>query len=257
MARSTTIADPATRCTGVVVRAGRFIFQWRDYLFPVVLLGIGFGTTPRIAGKSTAVDHAVDASGFAVSLAGQLLRVLVIGLVYITRGGQNRQIWAHTLVDEGIFAHCRNPLYLGNLLIIFGLVVVHGGWAMYLVTLPFFVVAYSAVVRAEEQYLHARFGDVYARYCGRVPRWRPVLRGLLGTLRAGRFDWLKVIRKEYGTPFAWLSGFLALLLFKHSSPSAPPLDHAELQTVTAVWVALAVVYLIARTLKLRGLLGHG
>jgi Phospholipid methyltransferase len=204
-----------------------------------------------------AMDHAIDGAGFALSLAGQLLRVLVIGLVYITRGGQNRQIWANALVDRGIFAHCRNPLYLGNLLIISGLAIVHGGWAMSVIAVPFFALAYAAVVRAEEWYLRDRFGEAYARYCARVPRWRPLLRGLPATWRAGRFDWLKVIRKEYGTPFAWLSGFLALLLFEHSSPSAPPLDHAELQTVIAAWVALAVVYLIARTLKLRGLLGHG
>ena len=81
----------------------------------------------------------MDAAGALVSLSGQALRVLVIGLVYITRGGQNRQVWANALVDTGMFAHSRNPLYVANLLLFLGLAIVHNGWAMYLIVLPFFV----------------------------------------------------------------------------------------------------------------------
>ena len=60
-----------------------------------------------------------------------------------------------------------------------------------------------------------------------------------------------------GTPFGWLSGFLALLLWEHRSPSATALDRAELQLIAGVWMVLAVAYLIARTLKLLGWLGDG
>jgi protein-S-isoprenylcysteine O-methyltransferase Ste14 len=241
---------------GVVVRTGQIIFRWRDLLFPAVALFIGFGTRPVITGASMSVDHAVDAAGLGVSLGGQFWRVLVIGLVYITRGGQNRQIWANALVEQGVFAHCRNPLYIGNLLIVTGLAIVHGGWAMYLITVPFFGLAYSAVVRAEEWYLRERFGDVYANYCERVPRWRPLVRGLPATWGTGRIDWLKVLRKEYGTPFGWLSGCVLLLVWEHYSPSATPLDRAELGLLAGVWCALAVAYVVARVLKLRDLLGN-
>ena len=240
---------------GVVVCTGQFIFRWRDLLFPAVALVIGFGTSPVITAASMPLDHAVDAVGILVSLGGQVWRILVIGLVYITRGGQNRQIWANALVEEGVFAHCRNPLYLGNLLIVAGLAIVHGGWAMYLVTVPFFALAYSAVVRAEESYLRGRFGDAYATYCERVPRWWPLVRGLAATWRSGRFDWLKVLRKEYGTPFGWLSGTFLLLLWEHRSPFAMPLDGRELGLLAGLWTALAIAYVVARVLKLRGLLG--
>ncbi len=101
----------------------------------------------------------MDAIGILVSLLGQSLRVLVIGLVYITRGGQNRQVWANALVDTGMFAHSRNPLYLANLLLFLGLAIVHNGWAMYLIVVPFFVFAYVCIVAAEEQYLYGRFGE--------------------------------------------------------------------------------------------------
>ena len=236
-------------------RAGHFLFKSRDALFPVLILIVGFGTRPRVLGGDMRIDHMMDAIGFLVSLSGQALRVLVIGLVYITRGGQNRQVWANALVGGGMFAHCRNPLYVGNGLIILGIAIVHNGWAMYLIVVPAFAVAYACIVAAEEEYLLSRFGDAYVQYCQRVPRWIPSLRGLGRTLRDGRFDGLKVLRKEYGTPFGWISGFLVLLVFEHWSPSAPSISSTELRWIVAAWSMLAVAYMVTRTLKLRGYIG--
>ena len=237
-------------------RVGSVIFRVRDVLFPVVLLTVAFGTRPRIAAGDMRLDHLMDAIGALVSLTGQALRVLVIGLVYITRGGQNRQVWANALVDTGMFAHSRNPLYVANLLLFLGLAIVHNGWGMYLIVLPFFMVAYYCIVAAEEEYLRGRFGETYDDYCRRVPRWLPSLRGLSSTLRSTEFDWLKVLRKEYGTPFAWTSGLLILLVWEHvGAAGAPPLGRFELAFIIAVWIALAIAYLIVRTLKLKGRLG--
>jgi len=237
-------------------RIGHLIFRVRDALFPIVLLTVAFGTRPRLSGDSIATDHLVDALGIGVALLGESLRVLVIGLVYITRGGQNRQVWANSLVDTGMFAHSRNPLYLANLLLFLGLAIVHNGWAMYLLVVPFFVFAYVCIIAAEEQYLYGRFGETYADYCRRVPRWLPSLRGLSSTLRTTEFDWMKVLRKEYGTPFAWSSGTLILLVWEHyGAMGAPPLGRGEFAAIIAIWIVLAVAYLIVRTLKLSGRLG--
>jgi len=239
------------------VRAGNWTFRTRDALFPIVLLALAFGTRPRIAAGSMRCDHLVDAAGVLVSLIGQVLRVLVIGLVYITRGGQNRQVWANSLVDGGVFRHSRNPLYLANLLLVLGLAIVHNGWAMYLIALPFFFVAYSCVVMAEEHYLLGRFGDSYTSYCERVPRWIPVFRGFSATLTGTSFDGLKVLRKEYGTPVAWVSGVLLLLIWEHSAPGATPIGDRELSGIVTFWVGLLIAYVTVRTLKLRGRLGIG
>ena len=242
--------------TSAAVRIGNVIFRARDVLFPVVLLTVAFGTRPRLAGASMSTDHLVDAIGVLVAMTGQTLRVMVIGLVYITRGGQNRQVWANSLVDTGMFAHSRNPLYLANLLLFLGLAIVHNGWAMYAIVVPFFLFAYICIVAAEEHYLFGRFGETYAEYCRRVPRWLPSLRGLSSTLRSTEFDWLKVLRKEYGTPFAWTTGTLILLVWEHSGAAgAPPISRVELGSIIAIWIVLAIAYLIVRTLKLSGKLG--
>ena len=237
-----------------LARLGTALFKYRDALFPLVLIAAAFGTRPRLAG-TTPTDHVMDAVGFAVSATGQALRALVVGLVYITRGGQNRRPWANSLVEGGIFGHSRNPLYGANMLILLGLAMVHNGWAMYLIVLPLFALTYVAIVRAEEQYLSARFGGDYEAYCTRVPRWWPRFAGLGATIRQGSFNWLKVLRKEYGTPFAWISGFLLLLVWEHSSPGATPMTHAERNTIVLVWCAIAAAYTMVRKLKLSGRLG--
>ena len=115
----------------VPARLGNLIFRGRDALFPIVLLTLAFGTKPHIAGGSHSVDHLVDIAGVLVVLTGQLLRVMVIGLVYITRGGQDRRVWANTLVDGGMFGHSRNPLYFANVLIVLGLAIGPGGWSIF------------------------------------------------------------------------------------------------------------------------------
>ena len=237
-------------------RIGNVIFRLRDALFPIVLLTVAFGTRPTLAGDSMTTDHVVDAVGILIALLGQAFRVLVIGLVYITRGGQNRQVWANSLVDTGMFAHSRNPLYFANLLLFLGLAIVHNGWAMYLIVLPFFVLAYICIVAAEEHYLYGRFGEAYTEYCRRVPRWVPSMRGFSATLRSTEFDWMKVLRKEYGTPFAWTSGALVLLVWEHfGAAGAPPLGRGELAAIIGMWIVLAVAYLTVRTMKLSGRLG--
>jgi hypothetical protein len=67
---------------------------------------------------------------------------------------------------------------------------------------------------------------------------------------------MKVLRKEYGTPFAWTTGTLILLGWEHvRAARATPIGRGELAAIIGVWIVLAVAYLIVRTLKLSGRLG--
>lgn len=252
---TTSAASSPSSEPDIIARLGNLIFRARDWLFPIVLLTLAFGTRPRMTGGAARVDHVADVAGALVSMSGQLLRVLVIGLVYITRGGQNRRVWARALVDDGMFGHCRNPLYLANLLVVLGLAIVHNGLAMYLIGVPFFAGAYFCIVRAEEHYLREQFGAAYIDYCRRVPRWVPSFHGLSRTLRKTRFDWTRVLRKEYGTPFAWVSGLLVLLVWEHTVPGASPIGRLELRAIVTTWAVFAILYVVVRTLKLSGRLG--
>src|SRR4029078_10304588 len=116
-------------------------------------------------------DLVLDVLGVLLAASGQALRVVVIGLAYIRRGGVNKEGYADRLVQEGIFAHCRNPLYVGNFLALTGFCLIHDSWACYLICIPIFALAYLSIVLAEEEFLRAKFGEEFEAYCRCVPRF--------------------------------------------------------------------------------------
>ena len=237
--------------------AGRFFFKFRDLLFPLVFFGLALLSYPRLFLGSERWDHALDALGVAVALLGQLLRAVVIGFAYVRRGGKDKQIFADSLVQEGFFAHSRNPLYLGNFLALVGFCLIHNSALCYLLGIPFFALAYLSIVAAEEEYLLGRFGAVYEAYCRRVPRFIPSFRGLGETLGDMEFDWKRLVRKEYGSTFAGASCVLALLVWDEYARHGLGAAQSTLAAALWVWVPLTTAYLIARYLKKTGALGSG
>ena len=106
-----------------------------------------------------------------MALKGQVLRAAVIGYVYILRGGRDRQVYAEDLVTSGFFAHARNPLYLGNILILVGLFLIHGNpWVIGLGAV-FFLTGTRPSWRPRSRTWPARFGAAYQAYVRDVPRW--------------------------------------------------------------------------------------
>jgi protein-S-isoprenylcysteine O-methyltransferase Ste14 len=77
----------------------------------------------------------------------------------------------NALVTTGLFAHARNPVYLGGLIAIFGLaLMLHSDWMMILIVPAFLLLHYGVVLR-EELYLEKKFGAPYLAYKQSVPRY--------------------------------------------------------------------------------------
>jgi len=70
------------------------------------------------------------------------------------------------------YAHTRNPLYLGSMLIAAGFAVAIESWAIGLVLAVGFALIYIPVIASEERFLRATFPG-FARYCALVPRLIP------------------------------------------------------------------------------------
>jgi protein-S-isoprenylcysteine O-methyltransferase Ste14 len=233
-------------------RLGAMFFKHRNFLFPVVLLALAIGTPPRLFLGDTRSDALLDLAVVALAAAGQVIRAMTIGLEYITRGGKNQQVYAKSLVVGGVFSHCRNPLYLGNILGILAMMVIHHGFWMYAIGVPYFALAYASIIVEEERYLRGRFGPEYDEYCRRVPRlWlRPA--GLMQTLRSAPFRWKRLISKEYGTTFSGASALLGMLLWERYRLDAYDDQSRAIPAIVAVWAVLFVGYLTARVLKKQG-----
>ena len=78
---------------------------------------------------------------------------------------------ATALVITGPYHVTRNPIYVGFVLVYFGLsIVLTSIWVLALL-IPVLMILQLGVVMAEEAYLERKFGDAYRRYTERVPRW--------------------------------------------------------------------------------------
>lgn len=248
-------ATPAQDERSLLVRIGSFFFYSRNQLFAAIVLVLLLAFRPVYLAGSEVADRWLDVLGVLVAVSGQALRGLVIGTEYIQRGGKNKKVYADDLVTGGLFGHSRNPLYVGNLLIYFGLFLIHNSPWVYLLGVPFFLFAYRAIVATEEDYLQRKFGETYQEYCRSVPRWLPRLRGLRQTLSAGRFDWLKVLRKDYTQIATCLGGCVALLAYETLVHHTYQQAHAYLNTLAACMVVLAVCWVFLLYAKVTGRLG--
>jgi hypothetical protein len=189
--------------------------------------------------------------GLAVTVLGQVIRGATIGLAYIIRGGKDKKVYAEDLVTSGIFAHCRNPLYVGNILMLAGVGILSNSLLYVVIMIPFFLFVYQAIVLAEENFLRNKFGEQFNNYCARVNRWVPNFKGVSHTFSGMHFNWKRYILKEHTTTFIWLCGIVLLLLFYY-----PQLTHndAHLRNTLLIIVlsVLAVIYALIRILKKSG-----
>ena len=113
--------------------------------------------------------------GPALFLLG--LASAIIGARTFKRIGTNTNPMQPTLVlaGEGIFAHLRNPMYVGMGLAVLGIVIGFAfEWTLFALIVGALVMHFGVVLR-EERYLERKFGEDYRRYKASVPRygWKP------------------------------------------------------------------------------------
>jgi hypothetical protein len=90
------------------------------------------------------------------------------------------------LTVSGPYAHVRNPLYLGSILISVGFALAARSWWVAALFLLMFIVVYVPVIGDEEQFLRQTFPE-YSEYARHVPRLIPRLKGF--GQRTGTFSW--------------------------------------------------------------------
>jgi protein-S-isoprenylcysteine O-methyltransferase Ste14 len=235
-----------------LVASGNFFFRIRNALFPVVFGVVLLVLRPAHFLNNADVDRWVMAIGTALALLGQGFRLLVIGYAYIVRGGKNKQVYARDLVVAGLYAHSRNPMYVGNFLIACGVGMVFGSPWMYVVVIPFFAYVYLAITAAEEVYLHARFGAQYEDYMTRVNRFWPDFRGIRRSLAGYRFRWKEVLSKDHGTMFATLAGLIIIAMWKKVYLHGWDTQQESVARMAYLFIPLLLFYAMVRVLKKQG-----
>jgi protein-S-isoprenylcysteine O-methyltransferase Ste14 len=208
-------AAPSGSLLGIAITSGRLLFRIRDYLFPLIVLILMVTTTPGVPDGKPWLDPWLDALGFALACLGQLLRLLTVGSVTdIRRGGDHGTIAADSLIRTGVYTVSRNPLYVGDWMIVCGLVLIANCRWWYLLVLPGFTLAYLAIVVAEEDYLVRKFGNEYRAYLATVNRFLPAWGALRSTVRSGGVTWRRAFAKEARVICSWLAAGVVLFLWE-------------------------------------------
>ena len=221
-----------------MVQVGNFFFKYRNFLFVFLYLALFIPSAPVFSETALGPDYYRYPLiiGLVVTISGQLIRGVTIALAYIVRGGKDKKVYANTLVTNGIFAHCRNPLYVGNILMLVGVGVLVNSVLYLLVFIPLFLFIYQAIVLAEEHFLRNKFGSQFDAYTKRVHRWLINPIGLGKTISGMHFSWRRWLMREYNTQVVWLLCIVVILVFKYTQ--------WQWDTATRnIWFVIAVLVL--------------
>ena len=166
----------APRCSGMIVTETG---DTAGVIAPPPLIALG------VVVLGVALDWLLPAYVLAVLLS--LGERIAIAVILIAAGGALglAAVWqfraAHThvepwkpssaLVSSGIFRWLRNPMYVGLGLLAAGIgIALASDWTLVML-MPGALLIHFGVVKREERYLEAKFGDAYRRYKDAVPRY--------------------------------------------------------------------------------------
>jgi protein-S-isoprenylcysteine O-methyltransferase Ste14 len=230
-------------------KQGNWLFRWRSYLpLLIVPLFITALYSSVAARQDVAVFGVTIWEGFCflLSMLGLAIRCLTVGLVPEGTSGRNTQ---EQIADElnvtGIYSIVRHPLYLGNLTIIFGLLLfIKVFWFAALGGL-LFLLYYERIAFAEEEFLRRKFGASYLEWADKTPALLPRFRNWSQPTLT--FSLRKVLKDEYSGFFALIASFCSLVLIRGilTNPWNPPIA----QGWVLLFCAGLITYLTLRTLK--------
>lgn len=134
------------------------VFAWQAWIqasrFPVV----GLGRWGDLAG------------GLCVG-AGLVLMLLAVTEMRKAETTVIPHMTPQALVQDGIFRRSRNPIYLGDALILVGLILRWDAWPSLLLVPLFVWVITDRFIKPEEARMEAEFGPTYDQYRGKTRRW--------------------------------------------------------------------------------------
>ena len=146
----------------------KFFFQHRSFTpIPIALMIIYFA----------GANNSLRVVGIFLLLLGEGIRIWAVS--HAGGATRTREVGAALLCTSGPYAQTRNPLYVGNMLMYIGIVLIAGmPHQLFAATgvAAFFIVQYSLIVSLEEETLDRLFGKEYSEYKQNVPPIFPRLK---------------------------------------------------------------------------------
>lgn len=113
--------------------------------------------------------HPLGAVLFAVGVA--IYAWCAWDFTFVGRGTPNPANPPRELVTSGLYGYTRNPMYVGVISVVLGEALWFGSGTLLLYSLVVFMAFHLRVLLYEEPTLQKQFGQRFADYRRRVPRW--------------------------------------------------------------------------------------
>lgn len=179
----------------------RRVFFFRGYaqafFFFTLILYTWFYPSYRF--EKTWLDDALDVIGISCLIVGEALRIWAVS--HAGKCTRSRRLKAPILVTTGPYSYVRHPIYLGNLLIGLGLVVLSQALVFVPIFSVLFALHYGAMISAEENFLKEKFGSDFDGYRARVAKFFPFGTPRVSSLTFGANFPLKEFGTLWGTIF--------------------------------------------------------
>jgi len=225
---------------------GNWLFRWRSYL-PLAMISIFFLALREYEypGHSENLDHLWEVFCLLVSFLGLGIRIFTIGYTPKGTSGRNtkKQI-ADTLNTTGMYSIVRNPLYLGNFFMWFGIALFARLWWLTIIYILLFWLYYERIIFAEEEYLRNKFGNEYLEWANKTPCFIPKFSQYKKANLP--FSLKNVLRREY-------NGFFAVIVIFFIMETVGDIFAEGRLEFDLGWILLFgigfIVWLTLRTLK--------
>lgn len=169
-------------------KIGNFFFKIRSFTPIPFILALLYFAEPMW--YTTAI-------GALFITVGEFLRIWAVG--YAGASTRARTLGAaRDLVTTGPYGYVRNPLYLGNFLLSFGVCLVANVYWLIAVLVIGYFFQYLPIIAVEEAYLLESCGPVYQAYRERVSRFLPQFRPY-SQPSPHDFSWTRAIKSEKRT----------------------------------------------------------
>lgn len=178
----------------------RHVAQWRAFFVRRrTFLGLIGGFVLVVVADPTPM---VLTAGAAIMAAAHVLRLICSG--FIDKDSR--------LITAGPFAYCRNPLYVGNFMVVVAFALMSGQMLALPIMLILWLLTHAPTVACEEEILHEKFGEDFERYRSSVPRWIPRFRRCWPVENEdGEFRWSRVV--ENGEHLNIISTWIVAAMF--------------------------------------------
>lgn len=156
-----------------MVKHGHTMFRYRSYLPLLIIPPLLIAMKESLYVEEMVGDRIEDYwvfFCFLISIFGFLVRCYTVGSVPAGTSGRNTQSQrANHLNVTGMYSIVRNPLYLGNFIIILGVLLSIKVWWLVLLGALVFFIYMERIILAEENFLASSYGQKYLDWRAKTP----------------------------------------------------------------------------------------